>query len=178
MMKTIGIIILVAVLGAGAYFVFGPKANSIPEVETQGEVSTIDTKAPTGKKMAFTEFVKQGGSYTCMVSQNVQNTTAEGTVYISNGSIRGEYDTMYGSTAMHVSTIVKDGYSYTWTSAMPNMGFKAKVVENAESDTGAAMSGSYSWNAETIGDYNCTPWTPDASKFVLPASVTFTDVSK
>ncbi|MEJ0001840.1 MAG: hypothetical protein WDN09_01490 [bacterium] len=52
-----------------------------------------------------------------------------------------------------------------------------KVSADAATDTGAGASGTYSWNADQIGDYNCTAWTADAAKFALPASIKFQDMS-
>ena len=80
--------------------------------------------------------------------------------------------TTYAGQKVDTAFIVRDGYSYTWTSMMPTMGFKVKVAASA-GDTGAQASGSYAWNAETIGDYNCEAWTTDESKFAIPTSVTF-----
>jgi hypothetical protein len=178
MIKTIGIIVLIGALGTGAYFVFKPEASVAPEIEIKSEVSDTGTEAAAGKKMAFAEFIKQGGSYVCTVNQEVNNTTANGTVYISGTNLRGEFKTSYNGTNMNISTIVRDEYAYTWTSMMPSMGFKSKVVAPTGANTSAGTSGSYSWNAEAIGDYSCDPWTIDASKFVLPSGVTFSEVGK
>lgn len=172
----IGIILVVAV-GGGYYLYSSPKNVSTDSVNQQAPV-VPDAKVPTGKKMAFSEFMKQNGSYQCTVTQNVNNTSVNGTVFINDGKIRGEFSTSYNGTNMNISTIARDGYSYTWTSMMPTMGFKAKIVENATGDANASASGSYSWNAEHIGDYNCEAWSPDASKFSLPTSVTFTETGK
>jgi hypothetical protein len=59
---------------------------------------------------------------------------------------------------------------------MPTTGFKAKVIENVEPNTNAGMSGTYSFNASQIGEYDCEEWAGDQSKFTLPASVTFTEI--
>lgn len=74
--------------------------------------------------------------------------------------------------------IVKDNFTYTWSPLMAGKGFKAKVVEvvggDAVVDTGT--SGTYSFNATQIGDYDCVDWTVDESKFTLPSTVTFTEI--
>lgn len=135
-----------------------------------------DTSAPTGKRMAFSEFIKQGGSYKCTVRQDVGGVQTEGTTYMSGGMIRGEYSTKVQGMDVNSTMIVRDGYTYSWTSMMPNTGFKVKVAANATGDTSAPTSGSYSFNAEQIGDYNCEAWTADASKFTLPSGVTFQEM--
>ncbi len=167
------IVIVVAAVAGFAYF----QTDKTPADIVQ-EYSAPQQEAPaeSGKKMAFSEFLKQGGAYKCTVNQSVAGTDTAGTTYIHNGLIRGEYSTKTAGMNIATSLIVRDGYSYTWTSVAPTMGFKAKVVDNAVVNTGAAMSASYSWNAQQIGDYNCEAWAADDSMFTVPASVTFKEI--
>ncbi len=131
-----------------------------------------ETQQPTGKKMAFSQFMKQGGSYKCIVRQYVNDTDTQGTVYLNDGLMRGEYSTAVQGQNIDATIIVRDGFAHTWTSMSPTMGFKSKIVEDPETgSTGTA--GTYSYNADQIGEYDCQPWTADASLFVLPAGITF-----
>lgn len=171
MTSTIKIIIGVLVLGAiggGAYYY-----STSPVKEMQSETATIPEA--TGKKMAFADFVKNDtGSYKCTVHQSVANTDSTGTVYVANKMISGQFTTMYNGQKIDTSFIMRDGYSYGWTSMMPTMGYKVKVDTDTQvANTNAAASGSYSFNAQQIGDYNCEIWTTDESKFAVPSSVTF-----
>jgi hypothetical protein len=164
----IGIVVgVIVVLGAG-YYLFTNMGSSAVENTEQGAA----VEQSSDKKMAFADFVKQGGSYKCTVTQSFEGTQTQGTTYIDNGKIRGEYTAQVQGMSIDAAFIVKDGYTYSWSSAMPNMGFKVKVDETA-GDTGATASGTYSYNGDQIGDYNCESWTADASKFALPAGVTF-----
>jgi hypothetical protein len=175
MSKIILTILIVAALGATAYFVLQPKKIVAPGNEVKNEQASIPQES--GKKMAFSEFMKQGVSSQCTVNQEVNNTTIHGTVYLSGSSFRGEFSTDYNGTTMNVTTITHEGYAYTWTSAMPNRGYKIKVNPNTPPLNGSvSASGNYSFNADTIGDYHCEPWTPDDSKFTVPTTVTFTTV--
>jgi hypothetical protein len=99
-------------------------------------------------------------------------------VYISKGNISGDFKTSVSGMNMETFFIVKDGYSYTWSSMMPNIGYKVAVNQNSSVNTGASASGSYSFNAEQIGDYDCKPWTPSDSKFSIPSSIKFTEIKK
>ncbi len=173
----VGVIVAFVVIGGGYYF-YSQSSMSSDEMMEGDEMSSGTDSQMEGKKMAFESFIKQGGSYVCTVHQNVEGTESEGTVYISGGNIRGEFNSTVQGMAMSTSLIVKDGYSYTWTSMMPSMGFKAPVDQGAGGDTSAGTSGSYSWNAQQIGDYNCEVWPADASKFALPSGVTFTEAGK
>lgn len=173
----LGVIVAVVVIGGG-YYMYSQSNMSSDEMMEGSEMSSDSGSQMSDKKMAFESFIKQGGSYVCTVHQSVEGTESEGTVYIDGGNIRGEFNSTVQGMAMSTSLIVKDGYSYTWTSMMPSMGFKAPVDQGAGADSSTGTSGSYSWNAEQIGDYNCEAWSADASKFALPAGVTFTEAGK
>jgi hypothetical protein len=175
--------IILAVIGVaviiGGYFII--KSNTSPSVGDEVVVTQteLETAAPeaTGKKMAFSQFVKQGGSYQCTVHQYIGDMDTMGTTYIHNGMIRGEHTTEIQGMTIDTTLIVRDGYSYTWTSLAPNMGFKAKVTDMTNTDTSVQTSGTYSFNADQIGDYNCESWKEDVSVFEIPSGVTFQEIS-
>ncbi|HEV7702226.1 MAG TPA: hypothetical protein VGO63_02165 [Candidatus Paceibacterota bacterium] len=169
MSKTLISVLVLALVIVGGYFIV--KANkggyAAPTVSTEENTSdTSNIPAQSGKKIAFSEFVKQGGSYKCDVKQAMSDFENSGVVYMSGGKIRGDFSTIAEGRPIDSSFVVKDGYTYMWSSALPTMGFKVKV--NAD----ATASGEYNWQ-EGVGDYNCEPWTADEATFTLPASVTF-----
>lgn len=156
-------------VGVSKYFEVGPNGTLVGSANPQ----TSDT--PTkGKKMAFTEFAKQGGTYTCTVHQSVNGSDVTGTVFMDKGSLRGEFGAQYAGQKISVNFIVRDGFTYVWNSMMPTTGFKIKTVTEGQTVTSnQPMAGNIQAGLETIGDYECTSWTADTSKFALPASVTF-----
>ncbi len=164
----VGIAAAVVVVAGAVYFFAGSKAPATEGVQEQAAVASSDA----GKKMAFADFIKQGGSYKCTVHQSVGGIDTVGTTYISGDMIRGEYTTQVQGQNIDTSFVLRDGYTYSWSSMVPNMGIKSKAVV-AAGDTSASAQGSYSFNAEQIGDYQCDPWTADASTFALPKGVTF-----
>ncbi len=176
-----GVVGVVVVLG-GAYFAMsgGDKGgDSSTQENTQGiAVGEPNPSAPvdqnSGKKMSFDAFMKQGGSYVCTVNQLVQGIESKGTVYINNGDIRGDFNTSVSGMNIDTFFIVKDNFTYTWSSMMQGKGFKAPVNAGAGGDANTGTSGQYSFNAEQIGDYNCEAWKVDQSKFALPSGVNFT----
>lgn len=171
-MKTLLSLLVVGVVVVGGYFAFSGNKEEVADTST----NTDTAEETEGKKMAFADFLKQGGSYKCTVNQSVNNIEASGVTYLNDGMIRGEYSTTVQGRNIDGTMIVRDGYTYSWTSMLPGQGFKAKVVEST-GDGSAGTSGAYSFNAEQVGDYDCQPWTPDSSKFVVPTSITFKDVS-
>lgn len=152
-------------------------ANQETDQTTQSN-DDMSSNAPSGKKMAFVDFVKQGGSYQCDVNQYIDSAysaTTKGKVYIAGGNIRGDYKTIVQGMNINSSMIVRDEMVYTWTS-LSSTGYKSKVTADSTANTQAGASGNFSWNAEMVGDYDCTPWTTDASMFTIPASITFQEL--
>ncbi len=185
--KVIYALVAVIALGAG-YLALKPATPEVAQpvvTQEQQEVVTNNTEVletpsvptPSGKKMAFSEFIKQGGAYKCTVNQYVQDMEMKGTVYINGDMVRGEYAMQVQGMNVDSNMVVRDGYTYSWSSMMPT-GYKSKIVapeETTNPDTGT--SGTYSWNAEQIGDYNCESWSPDEAIFALPAGMTFTEMN-
>lgn len=175
----VGIVVGLAVIVAG-YAFYQSKSTEPAQVGQNTESGTQLAEgegSPTGKKMDFMSFVKQGGSYKCEVHQSISGIDTVGTTYINGGMIRGEYNTKVQGMNIDSTFIVRDGYTYSWNSMLAGQGFKAKVVENVGGDASSGTSGSYGFDENTIGDYNCEAWTVDASKFVVPTSISFKVVS-
>lgn len=175
-MKPYIIVIAVVVLGGLGYVGYSQMHQNAPEIAALDADLTPPAAAPaSGKKMAFSQFVKQGGSYECTVKQALSDMENSGTVYMDKGRMRGEFSTIAEGMKVDTSLIVRDDYTYTWSSMMPKTGFKIKVQAEMN-NTGAPASGTYSWNADQIGEYDCKAWVVDESKFTLPSGTTFTEV--
>lgn len=168
--KIVGLIIVVLVI-IGGYFVLS--GNKGTENENLGEVK----EEGTGKKMAFSQFLKQGGAYKCEVKQYMNDFENSGTMYVDGKNLRGEFSTVAEGRTIDSSFISRDGYTYNWSSMTPGMGFKMMTGENEETP-GANIdaSGTYNWDAGQIGDYNCENWAVDSSKFEVPKDVVFQEI--
>jgi hypothetical protein len=169
MSKTLTSFVVVIVLLVGGYFIFTSKKSDDNKLPAE---SKNDNQA-TSKKMAFSEFLKQGGSYKCEVNQFVENTETKGTTYISDGMIRGEYSIKIEDRNMDSTVIIRDGFTYSWSSMLPGMGFKLKNDANSSVAGNNAGINDY---AEQIGDYNCEAWTVDPSKFAIPTDIKFQEL--
>ncbi len=174
-----GSIILLGVGGGGWYFI------SKPEMATGTPVATIEQATttlvvPTGKKIPFSRLMEQGGTYKCTVNQHVANMDTTGTVYMDNMRVRGEFTITTLGKNIDSTFIMKDSYMNSWTSMAPTMGFKIKIPPHATTtepqSTTVSASGTYSWNAEQIGDYNCEAWTVDETSFTLPSGIKFKEM--
>lgn len=177
LIKIIGAISALAVIAGISYAVITKSPSKSGETKTAQTEGTAHNQQPasSGKKMAFADFLKQGGAYQCTVNQYVQDIESKGKVYIDGGRISGVFSTKVQGMTIDTNILVRDGYSYTWSSMMQGIGYKIKTVDpkDVPTSSGASTSGTYSFNAEQIGDYNCTPWSVDESTFSVPANVTF-----
>jgi hypothetical protein len=152
-------------------------ANVVPQTQEVVATTTpteVATSTVQNKKMSFVDFMKQGGSHKCTVSQSVASMVTNGIVYINNSSIRGDFEVSVSGQTIKSNMISKDGYVYTWTSAMPTKGFKSKVATGNQGDSSTQNKGTYTWDGSQIGEYSCEPWTVDEKMFELPKTVTFT----
>ncbi len=170
MSKIIMIIVAAAVVAGGGYYFL----NSIKNQEAAQSVPVATTTDSTGKKMAFSAFLKQGGTYKCTTHQTIDGSSTVGTIYTDNGMLRGEYSTQVQGMKIDATFVIRDGFTYSWSSVSEGAGIKVKVVDTTEA-SGTPKASSYNFNADQIGDYDCVPWKADASKFTLPSNVTFTE---
>ncbi len=169
MMKTIIWVVVLGVVVFGVYSLSGKnKINYQQQVASENsQQQSAVGENPVGKKMAFSEFVKQNGSYQCSVKQATSDFDSSGTVYMNDGKMRGEFTTIAEGINVKSYIIMRDGFIYTWSSAAPKIGFKMAI----KADT--TNSGTYTWDPKQIGDYDCSTWTLDESKLTVPSEVTF-----
>lgn len=171
MSKTLISVLVLGVVIVGGYFIIknGKGVETIPSenTEVQNEEQAVEA---VGKKMAFSEFIKTGGSYKCEVSQAMSDFENSGTMHIDGSKVRGDFTTVAEGMTVTTSLVVKDDYTYVWmngVNGLPASGFKTKN----QVDTSA--SGGFRWDAETIGDYNCEAWVVDEAMFAIPSDITF-----
>ena len=185
MSKTAITILISAVIIIAAVFLITkkPATDTNSDMSPVGQTQTNENQTgadyqPNGKKMAFGVFAAQGGSFQCTVTQHVGGSDTAGKVWLDGKKIHGIFSTVVQNQAITSNFTVIDDYTYAWTSMSKN-GFKIKnapVTADGNTSSGAAASGSYSWDASQIGDYECTPWTSTDSIFALPAGITFSEI--
>lgn len=181
---TIATLIGIIIIGLGIFLVMksGKTGNDPLEnnqsIETELGENQENTEISSGKKMAFSQFIKQDGAYQCTVNQYIDSAytaTTQGKVFIADGNIRADFKINAQGMQFDTSMITRDGFVYTWTS-LANMGYKVKAVETTESNQKIGTSGQFTFDDAMIGDYDCNPWTVESSKFTLPTNITFQEV--
>lgn len=134
--------------------------------------SPLGTATTSGsKKIAFSQLVRQGGTYKCSVTQNIGNVTTQGLVYMDKGFVRGEFKAPYNGQVVSVSFLMRDGLTYVWNSMAPTQGVTMK--NNVNIQTGTNVNASPDEYLDQIGDYTCDAGTFDASVFVIPTTIKF-----
>lgn len=162
----LGILVAGGIIGGFLYYT---------SLETTAPAVQKEEQVARDKKMAFSEFVNQGGSYKCTVNQNTEGIQTTGTVFIDKNSTRGMFETVSDGKKVEGNFLVHDGYSYFWSSASP-MGMKTPI--SAEESQPQAMSETFAWNPEQVGDYSCEAWVAGQAVFSLPSGVEFVDLSQ
>lgn len=159
----LAVIVGVVVVGGGAWYL----STQQPKAATE---ETVFSEAGTS---TFASFIAQGGSRSCDIVVNNEAAPAQGVVYVSGAEVRADFTTQpvtAGGMSITAHMIQTGGYVYSWTDIMPQ-GVKVAVANGA----GAASSNGFDVNARV--SYDCSPWIPDASKFVVPPTISFMEVN-
>lgn len=174
----IAIIAVVAVGGGAAYVISQNKADVAMEgsdmtasMEGSAETSTgAEVSAGIDARGTLRSLLGLGQNVMCTFTSTA-GAESSGTVYVANGSMRTDFRAEAAGSVQTGSMIVKDDTSYVW---MGSQGMKMDLSAQAEANANANAEQSVDLDAPV--EYDCETWTPDASKFTLPAGVEFVDI--
>jgi hypothetical protein len=165
-----GLIVLVLIAVVGGYLATQRSASP-------GDQAAV---APSTAGKTLQDLMALGGSQRCTFSYEDSVSKTDGTMYLANGKVRNDMTVIAkvaGNKEDLIHSIVDSGYMYNWTDG-ESEGMKASL---ADVGSGIADVGGGTQTLATSYDgdvnYNCTPWTADASLFTPPATVQFTDAS-
>lgn len=172
MIKIIKLILILGVVASGIYYFTSNNEYIRDSNQEIKEESVVTQDQPESKKMAFSEFIKQDGSYECTVS-SPDDFGSNGKAFISGGEIRGDFTTIAEGISVNSSVLVKNDFTYVWSDMFPQAAIKVANVKTTEGSGSSEMSGTYVWDTDKVGDYDCSPWTLDTTKFIIPTKITF-----
>ena len=112
-----------------------------------------------------------GENQTCVFTDATTGTN--GTVYITNGSMRGDITTLVNGTNTGSHMIITDNTFYAWMTGQTS-GVKASLDELNNVTTNPTTQ-SIDLNKQV--DYDCDSWSVDTTKFTVPATIEFTDMT-
>ncbi len=181
MNKILLVVVLVVAVGG---FLFYTSSKGPAPLETPADTKSA---SPLGKLsgQAFSgtlaELVSQKGFLKCSFRKTENGSEVSGTTYVSGGRIRTDYSVNVPAVKQTFEghMIYNGDSAYTWTSVMPNQGFKVKISSIAELAPKSTLGNTQnqSLNIMAANDYTCSPWAPDATVFNIPGDITFTDYS-
>lgn len=171
----IAVIILIVLLGAGGFFFLKySKAPAMPKQVTTP--TTTQSSKANSANATILSLLSGGKTVNCTIT--IPDNKGTGTIVVSDKKFAGEFTTKDSAGKEIVANMVSDGtYMYIWSSAMPTAGFKMSL-EAAKSAATNAQNNNQSVNVNQNVDMQCSPWIVDNSKFTIPSTVKFTDMSK
>lgn len=166
--KIIGIVAaIILLLGAGgAYFL------------SQNKTATNTNQSPTptttkNKTSSLLDLLNLGKNQRCSFKTTASGNQTEGTIYIAEGKMRGDFKTTVEGKQQEMSMIRDGDMNYIWGASLKE-GIKMKVSLDELSKN--EQAGQFI-NPDDKLDYNCMPWATDSSLFSPPSNVKFTDMS-
>lgn len=161
------VIVLFLLLGGGAYVMMN-KSKPAPASPATTEAKPTETTTTASQvKGTLKSLLTAGVPQTCSFTND---TGASGSVYVSGGKMRGDFQTTNQGKTFSGHMIIDSGYTYIWSDALSR---GMKMAMSDVQPTGTATN-SQSMDVNQTVSYSCKPWIPDASVFTLPANVTFT----
>lgn len=154
---------LVAVVAVGG-FVY---------TQMRGPVSDM---APTTPQVAQEQSLRElmaANTPTKCTFTSAQNT--QGTVYVANGKVRGDFSASVNGSAMMGHMIVMDNMSYVWMDGM-SQGYKNSFEANSTSSA-QANTNTQGLNPDERVSYSCEGWSVDEQMFALPSGISFMAIS-
>lgn len=175
MMKLIIGLLVAALIAAGVWFSMQSE-RPVPDIDRIGSGAPQE-KETSKARGTLASLFGMSGAYRCTVTSDAPTGFARGTVYVSDGDVRGEFVTTSQAGEM-TATMIKTGeVVYTWSSAMP-MGVKAAASSIEGGDGSTPASDTQMFDAGVDVEYDCTPTTVDAAMFVPPADIEFMDMTQ
>jgi len=133
---------------------------------------------------SFFDLVKRGKNVKCTFSDNSEDSSSEGTIYVSGSKARNDFVAkMNEGEDFESHSIVHGEYIYVWSSA-GEQGTKMKLsdieAQQEEMPTAEDMKEAYQGykDLQDEVDFKCRPWIPDNSKFNPPSNIEFVDMGE
>lgn len=141
--------------------------------EQQADVS--DSESFTG---SFADLLRLGQTYTCTYAEQTDNGQQQGTVYVANERMRGDFEISSSETGNMEGHVIRDGnWMYVWGDTPLGMfANKYEYDVNAMSGEGETEKNK-NFDIDEEFDFDCDSWNVDTSKFNPPANISFQDIS-
>jgi len=159
---------LVVVAGGAAFYVYNRSSNTPGAASDTVMMNDSDSVQPKSLRDFFGLTVNQ----TCTF--NDPESKSNGTVYVANGRMRGDFTVVTEEVEMSSHMITDSEDVYLWFDNTEE-GYKMKISDQEEYS--ATDEDSKSVDLDKKVDYKCSNWIVNDSVFQLPAGKNFTDLS-
>ncbi len=159
------VVAALVVLGVGGYLLLQNKSASKPAVIAKPQA--VPTVSP---EKSLRELLSMGQAQQCTFTE----ASTSGTVYIGDSKMRGDFATTQEGKAI-ASHVIMSGKSMNLWMDGAKTGFMMTIDPEEEK---AEAKNQQNIDLDKKGSYKCNAWTVDATKFMLPTNVTFSDLSK
>lgn len=166
----IGLVVGALVIGAAVFVFTGTAPSEVGENARKIDAGSMQKNTGSG---SLKNLFGMTGSFICTVSSDVASGLASGTVYVSDGKVRGDFTTQANGATVAVHMIQTEGYMYNWSDAYPQ---GVKIKTDVEGATGEQVPMSDMFDANANINYSCDPSTVDTNMFVPPANIEFMDL--
>lgn len=169
----IGGVVILLLAGVGGFLVMNQSKTPASSNTTATETSVM-ASGDAMQKTSLKSLMSLGQNQMCTFSD--AEGASSGTMYIGSGKSSGDFESSINGVAT-TSHMVNDGVSvYFWTEGQ-TQGFKVSLATLDSFSGGTGTQTQKSFDVDKQVDYSCRPWGVDASKFTVPADVTFSDFS-
>lgn len=165
----VGILILI-IVGFVAYSAMKKPSQPINKVMVTSENKSAASNSQTTAQGTLKSLLSSGKSQKCTYSYDHQSTAVNGTVYVANGKMRGDFVSASEQSKVAGHMIIDGGYFYVWTD-LSNSGIKMAV--NQEQPANAPGSNSQTPDINQSFTYTCQGWAEDDTLFALPSGISF-----
>lgn len=163
MIKKVLIAVAVILLLGVGYFLWNKSKTASTTPGTQ--LTTSQESKPSSLK----DLITAGVAQTCTFEKE----GSKGTVYVTTGKMRGDFETTVDSKVTKNHMIVEGNTSYIWMDGEKN-GFKMSFDTSASGDSNKTTTSTSGTIDPTSNlDYKCGAWMVDSTMFSLPVGVTF-----
>ncbi len=174
------IIVILLLAGFFAYWIKMKPNSVVKEPMAQVTQAVQPTQTEKTTLASLKDLLTQGVSQQCTYSYTDEKMgKTDGVMLVANGKVRGSFSLTDPKGVVTAGNMINDGaFSYTWDDTTKT-GMKIAMTEELKKmgeETVKDNPQVAEMNKKT--DYRCKAWVVDASKFVPPTDIKFTDLSK
>lgn len=170
MNKLLLYIVVGAIIVVGGWYVLSGRGGTGAPA---GQEPATTTSATSTQAATLASLIASNVAQKCTFDDATSAAKTSGTVYIGDGKMRGDFSAVASGGETQSVHMISDGTTaYTWIEGI-STGFRSSM--SAHPDTGAGSNPGLDPSKPL--DYQCAPWTVDATLFELPAGYSFTDIS-